>query len=384
MSKLKAHFDASQREIDRLKQRLSDLTEQNGMIVDGDLHSDLQSIVNENNQDIRKLHPEGTFKRLFWEQQVAALEQKDAHTMKWHPMMIRWCLHLKLISTAAYSSLRSSGLLKLPSERTLRDYTHFVKSLPGFQDDIDQLLVEEVKQASRTQNESNKFMALLLDEVKIKEGIVYDKHSVKILGFVDLGELNNCLRDFEQQCKGEYLPDVAKGMLVLMVVGVFIPLEFPYAQFPVKTITGESLFPIVWEAIRRLETIGLNVISTTCDGAKFNRKFFRLHDPTSALVYKTRNPFSSGESRFMYFIADVPHLLKTVRNCWSNSGSHSKTRELWVSATCTVSKLMLHSFLPLRMIVVVVHCWHLVYLGPTDCHVSIIFRPFLPSLVCAQ
>ena len=58
-------------------------------------------------------------------------------------------------------------LLKLPSERTLRDYTHFVKSLPGFQDDINQLLVEEVKQASRTQNESNKFMALLLDKVNI-------------------------------------------------------------------------------------------------------------------------------------------------------------------------------------------------------------------------
>ena len=47
MSKLKANFDASQRELDRLKQRLSDLTEQNGMIADGDLHtrSDLQSIV---------------------------------------------------------------------------------------------------------------------------------------------------------------------------------------------------------------------------------------------------------------------------------------------------------------------------------------------------
>ena len=167
MSKLKAHFDASQREINRLKQCLSDLTEQNGMIMDRALHSDLQSIVNENKQDISKLHPEGTFKRLFWEQQVAALEQKDARTMTWHPMMIRWCLHLKLISTDAYSSLRSSGLLKLPSERTLRDYTYFVKSLPGFQDDIDQLLVEEVKQASRTQNESNKFMALLLDKVNI-------------------------------------------------------------------------------------------------------------------------------------------------------------------------------------------------------------------------
>ena len=61
-----------------------------------------------------------------------------------------------------------------------------------------------------------------------------------------------------------------------MVVGVFIPLEFPYAHFPMKKITGESLFPIVWEAIRCLETIRLNVISTTSDGAKFNRKLFRM------------------------------------------------------------------------------------------------------------
>jgi len=95
-----------------------------------------------------------------------------------------------------------------------------VKSLPGLRDDIDQLLDEEVKQAPRTQNESKK---LLLDEVKIKEGIVY-KHSVQILDFIDLGELNNCLCDFEQQCtrKGECILDIAEGMLVLMVIGVLI------------------------------------------------------------------------------------------------------------------------------------------------------------------
>ena len=78
MLKLKAQFDASQREIDRLKWHLSDLTEQDGMVVDRDLHSYLQLTVNENNQDICKLHPK--FKRLFWEQQVAALEQKDARS----------------------------------------------------------------------------------------------------------------------------------------------------------------------------------------------------------------------------------------------------------------------------------------------------------------
>ena len=93
-----------------------------------------------------------------------------------------------------------------------------MKSLPGLRDDIDQLLDEEVKQAPRPQKESKK---LLLDEVKIKEGIVY-KHSVQILVFIPLGELNNCLCDFEQQCKGECIPDFAEGMLVLIVIGVLI------------------------------------------------------------------------------------------------------------------------------------------------------------------
>ena len=37
---------------------------------------------------------ENLFSRLFWEQQFEAAKLKDAHTMRWHPLMIRWCLYL--------------------------------------------------------------------------------------------------------------------------------------------------------------------------------------------------------------------------------------------------------------------------------------------------
>ena len=40
------------------------------------------------------------------------------------------------------------------------------------------------------------YVAVVFDEMKIKEGIVYDKHECKIVGFVNLGALNkgrNCL-----------------------------------------------------------------------------------------------------------------------------------------------------------------------------------------------
>jgi hypothetical protein len=64
---------------------------------------------------------------------LKAATVKDPRQIRWHPLMIKWCLNLKLISGAAYHTVQSSGFLCLPSERTLRDYTHYVKGQQGFQ-----------------------------------------------------------------------------------------------------------------------------------------------------------------------------------------------------------------------------------------------------------
>ena len=52
----------------------------------------------------------------------------------------------------------------------------------------------------------------------------------------------------------------------------------------------------------------------TADGASTKRKFFRMHhesnDPTS--LYKTKNPYAL-DGRSIYFVADPPHLIKTIR-----------------------------------------------------------------------
>ena len=51
-------------------------------------------------------------------------------------------------------------------------------------------------------------------------------------------------------------------------------------------------------------------------------------NPTNP-VYKTTNRYSE-EERPVFFVSDVPHLLKTTRNNWSHSFSHGCTRTLWV------------------------------------------------------
>ena len=122
---------------------------------------------------------------------------------------------------------------------------------------------------------------------------------------------------------------LATHMLVFMVRGVVNNLSYPYAHFPTKEVTAELLFGIVWEEVRQIEILGLRVLTITCDGAAVNRKFFRMDhigsDTDSKVpLYKTRNPYSDDE-REIYFICDVPHLLKTTRNCWSHS-YHGSTR----------------------------------------------------------
>lgn len=161
--------------------------------------------------------------------------------------------------------------------------------------------------------------------MKIKESLVYDKNGVKIIGFVDLGTLTNQLLEFEQSYNQSTHIPVATHMLVLMVRGIFMHLEYPYAHFPTDKLSGSDLFSIVWEAIERLEFLGFKVLVVTADGASPNRKFFSLHGKLN----KTQNPYSLDD-RYIYFVSDVPHLLKTTRNCWSHSGGHGMTRLLWV------------------------------------------------------
>lgn len=83
------------------------------------------------------------------------------------------------------------------------------------------------------------------------------------------------------------------------------------------------------------------VYYVTCDGLSANRKFFKVSqnvgDPLS-FPYKTVNPFSPD--RELFFFCDAPHLLKTVRNCFSNSFAHSHSRMLKVNLYSGIKKQM--------------------------------------------
>lgn len=50
-----------------------------------------------------------------------------------------------LTSGKSYDILRESGFISLPSRRTLRDYTHWLKLKPGFDSNVINFLIAEAK-----------------------------------------------------------------------------------------------------------------------------------------------------------------------------------------------------------------------------------------------
>ena len=210
--------------------------------------------------------------------------------------------------------------------------------------------------AIETCPERDKYIAILMDEMHIKESLVYDKHSgIKhinyychqyletsisgsLVGYTEIGDINSHLQAFEhsiQENNSELSSEeasssssgkiIADSMLVLMVRGLFTSLKFAYVQIPCISVSGHQMFHPFWNAVCRLERCGFKVLALTCDGLAANRRLFQLHGAQKDLTYKVLNPYASDD-RFIFFFSDPPHLIKTTRNGWVN-----KCRHLWVS-----------------------------------------------------
>ena len=320
-------------QIKTLKQKLQYCSHNRSVSVDDQTSEGLAQFVQHYSQQALKGKDEESFHSIFWKQQLQMLTLKNKKQIRWDPLIIRWALYLHHRSSGAYEMLKKSGIIQLPSSRTLRDYRHLSTTQPGFTSIADKQLLDLVQQVKP--RNMGKYVFLLLDEMYIKEGLVYNKSTGALIGFSDLGGTLQEIDDYERKLESNEhcTRPLAKTMFVMMVRGVFCKINFPFAQFPLSSAKAEDIFPLVWKAIARLELNGLHVLGITADGASVNRKVFRMHGERNKLTYKSLNIFSD-EQRDILFFSDPPHLLKTIRNALA-----STSRKLWVSdifITCLV------------------------------------------------
>ena len=127
----------TKKKLSRLQEKLCDVIDQLANPVDEDKDGDVRAMMAEEEKSMFDNYPKGSFQRLFWEKQKKAAAKKDLRGIRWHLLMIRFCLYLRHQSGKAYETLRDSGCIRLPSQQTLRDYSHAVKAEPGFSKEVD-------------------------------------------------------------------------------------------------------------------------------------------------------------------------------------------------------------------------------------------------------
>uniref|UniRef100_A0A1X7TG45 Uncharacterized protein n=1 Tax=Amphimedon queenslandica TaxID=400682 RepID=A0A1X7TG45_AMPQE len=263
---------------------------------------------------------------------VTAMKQPSTQGVRYHPFFLRWCISVMLSSPKTYNLIRESEMIVLPSQRTLRDYTNWYQQRLGYQNETFHQISEDYKISEL--NLAQRHVVLAFDEMKIREGLVFDNVTGNMIGYVDTGNMNNMLKSFEASVKGEDEPkqDVATHMLAVCVRGIFVKLDYPLGQFATTTISGQELYDIIWTAIRKLKEVELEVVLVVADGISTNRKFFKLHSDASCIkdgvVYKAKNIYDP--TKFVWFMSDICHLIKTTRNCWENS-SKNGTRHLEIN-----------------------------------------------------
>ena len=282
-----------------LKKEITELRvaiEKSAIPISENLHNDLKDIFH--HCDHRNITP---FMKLFWEEQMKYVKSTPSQ-VRYHPSVIKFCLGLYAKSPAAYDQLRlnekdGTGILILPSKRTLRDYKNYIKPTRGFNFEV----IKDLKTKTQEFSDVERYVVISFDEMKVQEDLVWDKHTGELIGFVDLGDANLNHATFDKS------DDVATHVLVFLVKSVVNPLSFSFATFSTKGVTSHQLFPIFWKAVAYLEIeCSLKVIAATSDGASPNRRFYKMHDGfyqnenVSKVTYKTPNLFAN-DGRFIWF-----------------------------------------------------------------------------------
>ena len=190
-------------------------------------------------------------------------------------------------------------------------------------------------------------VALLADEMKLRDGLVYRNGEVS--GYEELGDLNTAIERGLSENVSKPTDNIATHVLAYIIQGLKEHLNFPMAIYATKTASSTVLYHTMWDCVFAAEQCGFRVRVLVSDGATSNRKLMKIHKddyPEDLVTYRCLNKYAD---RPLYFVSDVPHLLKTTRNAWENSGSHLKSRNLVVRSLNTAS-----------MYVIWLHCWYFV------------------------
>lgn len=205
------------------------------------------------------------------------LKRIDGHRVNWKTEDIVRALSVRSIGLKAYETARQSWKIPLPSLSTLRRWAANFSCNEGILQDVISVMKNEAESMKTWQ----RICAVSFDEMSVASDVVYDKKLDKLVSHTKVQ--------------------------VAMVRGICDKWKQPlFYQFD-KKMTKDLLF----EIISSLENAGYLVYSMTSDLGADNQALWK------ALNINLENnsfPNPCKSDRSVYVFADVPHMLKLVRN----------------------------------------------------------------------
>ncbi|KAH6941201.1 hypothetical protein HPB50_014899 [Hyalomma asiaticum] len=237
------------------------------------------------------------------EDQVKCLKMATMQGTRWTKNTVIKALKMRLSCGArGYDSVRELGQ-PLPTERTLHRHLEGYKFTPGLLEDIMESLALKVSLMSPEERHAT----LMLDEMQLAPGLVYNPSSGTVLGAPTIPLADATLP-----------PDsLATHGLVFMLGGI----TTRWKQTVAYHLTGNSFHAktvkdIIIVIIRACEAISLKVDVVVTDMGGGNQAVWKLFGIIVGKHSKPKTwcPHPCDASRQLFFMADVPHLLKNLRS----------------------------------------------------------------------
>lgn len=212
----------------------------------------------------------------------------------------RWTLDDKLLALSIYKrSPRTYSylchLLVLPSVRTLQALLHKLPMKTGINADV----LSQLKKSVQKMKPRDRNCILMFDEIALQKRLIYNENSGTVEGFEDFGS----------QGRTGKLADHA---LVFMIQGLAKRYKQPVAFYLSNSTTKTMVLQnIIVEVIKSLQNVGFKVVATVCDQGATNRGAVQY---LASKVEKNPGTYFMVNGERVYYLFDIPHLFKSLRN----------------------------------------------------------------------
>lgn len=77
-----------------LQTAVEELHNSDTISMDDDMGADFKELMKKYASTVEHSHKKGSFQSLFWKQQMDAVAKSNLRSVRWHPLIIKWCLYL--------------------------------------------------------------------------------------------------------------------------------------------------------------------------------------------------------------------------------------------------------------------------------------------------